>query len=265
MPPPPLKSSKTHSLTPKTSGLRNIKLVLEYDGAQYSGFQRQPGKQTIQREIEKALKRLLSQTTKIAAASGRTDAGVHASSQVVSVRTSSALDLNRIQMGLNYYLPKDIAVIAADEVSPGFHARYSAKTKVYEYRIWNNRVRSPLRANRYYHVPLALDMAVMKAAAKFMIGEHDFSSFCSTGSVRRDPIRHVKKLTLRRVGDEILMSIEANGFLYHMVRNIAGTLIEAGRGKATADDIKAILESRGRRKSLHNAPGHALALVRVTY
>lgn len=244
---------------------RNIKLVLEYDGARYSGFQKQPGNLTIQREIEKALKQLLNQTIKIAAASGRTDAGVHASSQVVSVRTSSKLDLNRIQMGLNYYLPQDIAVISAQDVSTDFHARYSAKTKVYEYRIWNNRVRSPLRASRYNHVPLALDMNVMKAAAKHMIGQHDFSSFCSTGSLRRDPIRHVKKLTLRRSGDEILMRIEANGFLYHMVRNIAGTLIEAGRGKATAEDVKAILASCGRRKSLHNAPGHALELVHVTY
>ena len=244
---------------------RNIKLVLEYDGAGYSGFQKQPGKPTIQRELEKALKQLFNQTTKIAAASGRTDAGVHASSQIVSVRTESSLDLHRIQMGLNYYLPHDVAVISAQEAASDFHARYSAKTKVYEYRIWNNRVRSPLRASRYYHVPFALDLKIMQMAAKVFIGKHDFSSFCSTGSARRDPVRHVKKITLRRSGDEILMRIEANGFLYHMVRNIMGTLIVAGRGKATLEDVQAILASCGRRKSLHNAPGHALALVHVTY
>lgn len=244
---------------------RNIKLVLEYDGARYSGFQKQPGKLTIQREIEKALKQLLNQSTKIAAASGRTDAGVHASCQVVNFRTLSMLGLNRIHMGLNYYLPQDIAVILADEELPGFHARYSAKSKVYEYRIWNHRVRSPLRALRYYHVPFSLDLRVMQSAAKVLIGRHDFSSFCSAGGARRDPVRHVKRLSLRRKGNEILIRIEANGFLYHMVRNIVGTLVEVGRGKAAADEVAAILASRGSRKSLHNAPGHALALVRVTY
>lgn len=245
--------------------MRNLKLVLEYAGANYSGFQRQPGKLTIQREIERALKQLLNTPTKIAAASGRTDAGVHAAGQVVSVKTSSKLDLHRIQMGLNYYLPQDISVVSVEDVPLDFHARYSAKTKVYEYRIWNNRVRSPLRASRYYHVPYALNMSVMKTAAKLMVGQHDFSSFCSTGSARRDPVRRVKRLTFRQSGDEILMRIEANGFLYHMVRNIVGTLIEAGRGKATAEEVKLILESCGRRKSLHNAPGHALVLVNVTY
>ncbi len=249
----------------KESSHRNIKIILEYDGARYSGFQKQPGKQTIQREIEKALKRLLNESAKISAASGRTDAGVHASFQVVNFKTENPLALNRIQMGLNYYLPRDIAVISAQDVPADFHARFSARTKAYEYRIWNNRVRSPLRAARYYHVPFALDLNVMRAAAKFIIGKHDFSSFCSTGSARRDPIRKVTKLTLRRADDEILMRIEANGFLYHMVRNIAGTLIEVGRGKASPEDVQAILASCGKRKSLHNAPGHALALVSVTY
>jgi len=249
---------------PESSG-RNVKLVLEYDGARYSGFQKQPGKLTIQKEIEKALKQLFNQSTKITSASGRTDAGVHASSQIVNVQTSSTLALNRIHMGLNYYLPPDIAVLSVQDVLPDFHARYSAKAKAYEYRIWNHRVRSPLRAARYYHVPFELDLSVMQAAAKSLIGRHDFSSFCSTGSARRDPVRHVKRLTLRRSGDEIVVRIEANGFLYHMVRNIVGTLIEAGRGKAAPEDVKAILDSCGKRKSLHNAPGHALSLVCVTY
>jgi tRNA pseudouridine38-40 synthase len=244
---------------------RNIKIILEYDGTRYCGFQKQPGKQTIQQEIEKALKRLLSKPVKISAASGRTDAGVHASFQVVNFKTAKPLALNRIQMGLNYYLPPDIAVVSAQDAPPDFHARYSAKKKIYEYRIWNHRVRSPLRASQYYHVPFALDLKVMQAAAKTLIGKHDFSSFCSTGSARRDPVRRVTKLAIRKRGDEIIMRIEANGFLYHMVRNIAGTLIEAGRGKATAEDVKAILTSCGRRKSLHNAPGHALALAHVTY
>ncbi len=245
--------------------LRNIKLVLEYDGARYSGFQRQPGKPTIQSEFEKALKKLFGKRTKIAAASGRTDAGVHASHQVVSLRTASTLALTRIQPGLNHYLPQDIAVIAIAEAPQKFHARFSAKSKVYEYRIWNSRIRSPLRAMRTYHVPYALDLKAMQAAAAHLVGKHDFSAFCSTGSGRRDPVRRVKKLTLRRTGDEIVMRIEADGFLYHMVRTIAGTLVEAGRGKRTAAEVKALLEPGTVCKAGPNAPGHALTLAKVSY
>ena len=245
--------------------LRNIQLVLEYDGAAYSGFQRQLKKATIQGELEKALQSLFGYPMKIGSASGRTDAGVHASHQVVHLRLVSELTAERIQMGLNYYLPPDIAVMSAKEVPADFHARFSAKAKAYEYRIWNGRPRSPLRASRFHHVPAALSLTVMRRAAKHLVGEHDFSSFCSTGSARRNPVRHVKKLTLRKQGHEILMRIEANGFLYHMVRNIAGTLIEAGRGKVGDEEVRQILASKGKRKALYNAPAHALSLVSVTY
>lgn len=246
-------------------GARTLKLVLEYDGTGYSGFQSQPGKVTIQSVLEKALSRLFAAPAKIAAASGRTDAGVHAAHQVVSLKTDSVLPLRRIQSGLNYYLPRDIAVISVEEAPAGFHARFQAKSKAYEYRIWNHRVRSPLRAARSYHVPFELDLKAMKKAAALLTGRHDFGAFCSSGSGRSDTVRTIKKLTLQTSEHDLLLRVEADGFLYHMVRHLAGTLVEVGRGKLAPLEMKRFLEAGTKRKSPFNAPAHALSLVSVTY
>ena len=245
--------------------MRNIKLIMEYDGACYSGFQRQPAKPTIQSALEKALRKLFGKRTKIIAASGRTDAGVHALGQVVNFKTSSPLKLNRIQLGINFYLPKDIAVRSIKEVPTEFHARFSAKSKVYEYRIWNDPVRSPLQMARTYQVPYGLDLKVMREAAAFLEGRHDFSAFCSTGGSLRDPVRTIRRLALIKRAGELVIRIEADGFLYHMVRNISGTLIEVGRGKLKSGDVLEFLLARKRHRLIYNAPGHALTLVKVRY
>ncbi len=258
-------SPKTHDSSLKTFPFRNIRLILEYDGARYSGFQRQPVKPTIQSELEKALRRLFGSRTKIASASGRTDAGVHASGQIVNFKTQSLLPLHRIWLGINFYLPKDIAVRAIEEVPAKFHARFNAKSKVYEYRIWNDPVRSPLRMSRTYQVPYKLDLRAMRDAAAFLKGRHDFSAFCSTGGALRDPVRTILRLELIKRGNELGIRIEADGFLYHMVRNIAGTLIEVGRGRLQSGDVRDFLLARKRHRAIYNAPPHALTLVKVSY
>ena len=244
---------------------RNFKLTLEYDGAAFFGFQRQPGKRTIQSELEKALSKLFNRRTKIKAASGRTDTGVHAVHQVVHIGVVTALPVRRIQAGLNYYLPQEAAVREVREVPSDFHARFSAKSKVYEYRIWNDPVRSPLRARHFLHVPRPLDIAAMKAAAKIFVGKHDFSGFCSTNSAVRNPVRRISRFTVVKRGSEIILRVRADGFLYHMVRNLAGALIESGYGRLKPEDLKKFLAARSRKNAFFSAPAHGLSLVSVTY
>ena len=247
--------------------MRNIKLVLEYDGSAFFGFQRQPGKPTIQEALEKALSSFFNRKMKIAAASGRTDAGVHAESQVVNFKTSSSHKLWQIQKGLNALLPPSVVVKAIQEVPDDFHARYSVRSKVYEYRIWNHSCRSPLVAGRTVHVPYSLDIAAMRKAAKAFVGKHDFRSFTSVSALKKGTscVRTIKRFQVKRQGHLIVMLIEADGFLYHMVRNIAGTLLEVGRSKRKAVEIEPILKAKDRRFSGMTAPSEGLTLTKVSY
>ncbi len=250
--------------------MRNIKLILEYDGSDFFGFQKQPGKSTIQEVLEKALSSFFDRKMKISAASGRTDAGVHAEGQVVNFKTASLRELWQIQKGLNALLPPPVVVKEIEEAPADFHSRYSAKSKIYEYRIWNHSCRSPLLAGRAFHVPQSLNMLKMRKAAKFFVGRHDFRSFTSESQVakgRKDVsfIRTVKELRIQKQGSLILIHIEADGFLYHMVRNIAGTLLEVGRGLRESVDIGTILDARDRRMSGMTAPSEGLVLYKATY
>ncbi len=253
---------------------RNIKLIVEYDGTDFYGFQSQPVKPTIQQALEKALHGLFQEKIKITAASGRTDAGVHAEAQVVNFKTTSELLLHRVERGLNHFLPDSISVLSAEEVSADFHARFHAISKTYEYRIWNLSARPAIWRNRAYHESAPLDLALMKKAAKYLIGKHDFRAFTSeekivkSRDVRRDQIsfiRTVKKITLKKMGHMIVMSVEADGFLYHMVRNFAGTLVAVGKGKLRPQDIKTILKSHDRKKAAETLPAHGLCLKKVIY
>ena len=247
--------------------LRNIKLVLEYNGSPFSGFQRQPGKSTIQEVLEKALASFFDRKVKIAAASGRTDAGVHAVGQIVNFKISSAHNLWQIQKGLNALLPPSVVVKAIKEVPADFHARYSARSKIYEYRIWNHSCRSPLIAGCSFHVPSSLDIAAMRKAAKTVVGKHDFRSFTSVSALKKGTscVRTIKRFQIKRQGHLIVMLVEADGFLYHMVRNMAGTLLEVGRGKRKSGDIAAILKAKDRRFSGMTAPSEGLTLIKVSY
>lgn len=247
--------------------MRNIKLVLEYNGSTFFGFQKQPGKPTIQEVLEKALAGFFDRKMKIAAASGRTDTGVHAEGQVVNFRASSAHELWQIQKGLNALLPPSVVVKEIEEVPPGFHARYCVRSKAYEYRIWNHPCRSPLIAGRAFHVPYLLSFTKMRQAAKAFLGKHDFRSFTSVSAMKKGSpcVRTIKRFQIKRKGHLILMCVEADGFLYHMIRNMAGTLLEVGRGKRKAGDIAAILKAKDRRLAGMTAPSEGLTLIRVTY
>lgn len=248
--------------------MRNIKLVLEYDGSTFFGFQRQPHHPTIQEALEKALSIIFRRKMKIAAASGRTDAGVHAEGQVVNFKTSSDKELRQIQRGLNALLPQPIVVSGIEEVSPGFHARFSIKSKTYEYRVWNHPYRSPLIAGRAFHVPFYLDIARMRRAAKFFIGRHDFRSFTSVTAMKKKDascVRTIKRFQIKKQGYLILIQVEADGFLYHMIRNMVGTLLEVGRGKRPPEEIATVLKGRDRRLAGMTAPSEGLTFLEAFY
>ncbi len=248
--------------------MRNIKLVLEYDGSTFFGFQKQPLHPTIQEALEKALSIFFRHKMKIAAASGRTDAGVHAEGQVVNFRTASAEPIAKIQRGLNALLPQSIVVSGIEEVPQDFHARYSIKSKIYEYRIWNHPYRSPLIAGRAFHVPFHLNISSMRRAAKLLTGKHDFRSFTSPSAIKKMNIsfvRTVKRFLVKKQGYLILFHVEADGFLYHMIRNMVGTLLEVGRGKRTPGSIAEVLKAKDRRFAGMAVPSEGLTLIEVTY
>ena len=247
--------------------MRNIKLVLEYNGSAFFGFQKQPGKPTIQEALEKALSSFFDRKMKIGAASGRTDTGVHAEGQVVHFKTASAHELWQIQKGLNALLPPSIVAKDIEEVPAAFHARYSVRSKVYEYRIWNHACRSPLIAGRAFHVPQKLNVAKMRQAAKVLVGKHDFRSFTSVTALKKGSscVRTIKYFQIKRQGPLLRIRVEANGFLYHMIRNMVGTLLEVGRGKRQVKDIASILKAKDRRLAGMTAPAEGLTLIKVTY
>jgi tRNA pseudouridine38-40 synthase len=257
--------------------MRNVKVVLEYDGTRFYGFQRQPGRQTIQSAFERALSKLFGRKIKIQSASGRTDSGVHAAGQVINFKVDTDLKLYQIERGLNHYLPKEIAVMKAEDVDEGFHARFCARSKIYEYSVWHHSSRSPLTSRYAHHVYGELDLKKMRVGARILTGHHDFRSFSGSypkdedagfGKIsekERSTERTVKRLEIYRSGHMVRFVIEADGFLYHMVRNIVGTLLELGRGKLTVDKLKEILKARDRRCAGMTAPACGLKLVSVTY
>ncbi len=244
--------------------MRNIKLIIAYDGTCYHGWQIQPNVETIQGTIERKLAQITGETVRLVA-SGRTDTGVHAMGQVAHFKTHSSLDVLSFLRGLNSLLPEDILVKDVEEVDEAFHARFSAKGKVYEYRIFNGELPSPFHRHFSWFVPAKLDLASMREAAMKLKGSHDFSSFCSTGS---DHLSHIREIYTIDVGirrDLIIIGVEATAFLKQMVRNIVGTLVEVGRRKLTPSQFGDILEARDRRRAGIAAPAQGLFLVRVNY
>jgi tRNA pseudouridine38-40 synthase len=245
--------------------LRNIGFIFEYDGTDFSGWQLQPGQRTVHLEVRKVLETVLQHPEVVVHCSGRTDAGVHALYQVAHIETENPLPTERIRGALNAMLPRDIAVLAVSEMPEGFHARRSAASKTYFYRILNRRQRSALDRLRAWHVMPRLDLEAMAEAARHLVGEQDFKSFEGHLSEAKTTVRNIFDVTLRREEDELHLRVTGNGFLKHMVRNLAGTLVEVGLGKRKAADMRTILDAKDRRAAGQTAPPHPLFLERVYY
>jgi tRNA pseudouridine38-40 synthase len=245
---------------------KNIRLNLTYDGSQYHGWQRQNNGVTIQEVVEEKLETMCGGPIKLMA-SGRTDAGVHAMEQVCNFRTGSDIKPDAIKRGLNSLLPDDIHVNTVDEVPGEFHARYSAISKVYEYRILNRTAPNVFLRQHLWHIRIPLDKEAMARCLATLKGRHDFSSFKSSGSNNTNPIRSISRAELNGPDkDDILrIIIEADGFLRHMVRNIVGTVVEVGLGKMSTDEFGAVLESKDRQAAGIKAPAQGLFLVSVRY
>jgi tRNA pseudouridine38-40 synthase len=239
-------------------------LGIEYDGHTYSGWQAQTGLQTIQGTLEIALTKIAAEPVKIFCA-GRTDAGVHGIGQVVHFDTNAVRVPHAWTLGTNTHLPANIAVRWAEEVDSGFHARFSALSRRYRYVIYNSPIRSAVLAARVTWARYALDVDRMQLAANYLIGEHDFSSFRSSNCESKTPIRHVREIKVWRENDYVIFEIEANAFLHHMVRNIAGVLIRVGRGQDTPESVQQILHARDRRVAFETAPATGLYFIEVRY
>jgi tRNA pseudouridine38-40 synthase len=245
--------------------MRTIKLTIEYDGTNYIGWQVQSRGSTIQGMIEEKVAFLTGEKVHLIG-SGRTDAGAHAIAQVAHFKTSSRLDVNSIRRALNSLLPSDIAIRKVEETDESFHARKGAKSKIYEYRILNEDIRSAFHRFYAWHVPHKLDLREMKQATHVLVGEHDFSSFRSVGTPNRSTIRRVIRAEWKKGRDGILrFEIEANGFLKQMVRAIVGTLVEIGKGRISFEEFQRILESKDRKKAGPTAPARGLFLKEVKY
>lgn len=244
----------------------NFRLTLEYDGTDYCGWQLQAGgERTVQGVIEAAIQRVTGEAVRIHGA-GRTDAGVHAEGQVASVQLPTRLAAAALQRALNANLPADVAVVEAAVVDDGFHARFSARGKLYRYRVWNGDVRSPLRARRSHADPRVVDLGQMALAAKALVGRHDFSSFQAAGTQVESTVRTLTRLDITGHGGvEIGFEVAGDGFLRHMVRNLVGILLEVGRGRREPAAMAEILAARDRSRAGPTAPARGLTLVEVNY
>ncbi|MBI5189360.1 MAG: tRNA pseudouridine(38-40) synthase TruA [Nitrospirae bacterium] len=244
--------------------MKNIKLVLEYDGTNYCGWQVQPHVVTLQGTLENAIFKVSGEKVRVTA-SGRTDGGVHAWGQVANFHTDAVQSGRAWQGGLNHFLPPDMRVLDASEANPEFHSRHSAKGKLYEYIVVNRFVHSPIRRSHAWHVGVHLDLDAMTKAAAHLLGEHDFTSLRAVACDAKNPVRELRSLSITKDGDAVKFRLGANAFLRHMVRNIVGTLVEVGRGRMKPDYIPALLDARDRMKAGPTAPPQGLYLVEVEY
>ena len=245
--------------------MRNFKIVLQYDGTRYQGWQRQISTDnTIQGKIEALLSKMCDTPVEIQGA-GRTDAGVHAYGQVANFHIDTDKTAEEVMAYMNTYLPEDISVISCEEKPERFHSRLNAKGKVYQYCIWNSDMKPVFRRKYVHQVPGELDMEAMKQAAALLCGTHDYQSFTSTKRSKKSTVRTVKSIDMERRGEELVFTFKGDGFLYHMVRIMMGTLIEVGLGIRKAEEIPAVLEAKDRSKAGHLIPGNGLALMEVVY
>lgn len=245
--------------------MRNIKLTIEYAGTNYAGWQVQDKEhRTLQETLEKALQKILQKRVKIIG-SGRTDAGVHAQAQVANFKTDSSIAIEKLQKALNAVLPDDISLVKTEEAGLDFHSRFSAKSKVYRYTILNRSSRPAILKDTVYFFPYPLNLKLMRKEARAILGRRNFKSFQAADKKERDATRTIKNLKITRGKDFVYIDIEADGFLYNMVRNIVGTLVEIGRGKLAGGSTKKILLARNRRFAGPAVPAKGLCLLEVKY
>ncbi len=255
--------------------MRNLRLILSYDGADFAGWQVQPGRTTVQGALASAIGRLSGENV-LPQGSGRTDAGVHALAQVASFTSASAIPAENWMRALNDILPPSIRVLEVTEAAPEFHARKSARAKTYRYRIYRRAVCPPFLARYVWHYPYPLEESAMVAAAGVVLGEHDFTSFAAVdaervermaaeGNDHTSNVRTILSSSWTRVGDELIYTVRGSGFLHHMVRNLAGTFLLVGKGTVSVEDMRRILEARERSAAGPTAPASGLYLVEVEY
>lgn len=247
-----------------TLSIRRVMIYVAYDGTNYHGWQLQPECITIEGKLNEALSNLLNTDIKVIGAS-RTDAGVHAMGNVAVFDTVSRIPADKFPYALNERLPEDIRVLEGKEVDINFHPRKCDTKKTYEYHILNTQFEIPIKSRYTYHVYSKLDLELMNKAARYIEGEHDFTSFCSVNTQSDTRIRTIYNLDITKENDEIIISVSGNGFLYNMVRIIAGTLIEVGKGKLTPDSIKEIIDAMDRTKAGPTAPAKGLLLKKYEF
>lgn len=244
--------------------MKRIKLTIAYDGTNYCGWQVQPNGITIEEVLNKALTKMLDEEIIIIGAS-RTDSGVHAMGNVAVFDTETTIPAEKIAVALNQRLPDDIVITKSEEVPLDFHPRYCDCSKTYEYHIINTRIPIPTKRLTNYFVSYVLDIDKMRQAASYLVGEHDFVSFCNVRTDVENTVRTITDLDILTNGNEITIRITGNGFLYNMVRIIVGTLIRVGRGFYEPDRVKEILEAKDRKVAGVTAPAHGLMLVEIKY
>ena len=244
--------------------MRRIKLIVAYDGTEYSGWQIQPEAPTIEMYLDKAIHELTGENVHVTGAS-RTDAGVHAYGNVAVFDTESTIPGDRFTFALNRYLPDSIVIQDSWEVAGDFHPRHCNTRKTYEYRILNTAVPLPQKRNYTWHVAGSIDIEKMREAAAYIVGEHDFKSFCCVRTQAESTVRTIYSLEILQEGSEIIIRIKGNGFLYNMVRIITGTLIQVGKGRFQPEYVKQMLEAKDRTVAGQTAPPQGLTLVGIEY
>jgi tRNA pseudouridine38-40 synthase len=242
----------------------NIKVVLEYDGSGFAGWQQQAHGRTVEAELKRALRELTGVEHKVYAA-GRTDAGAHAEGQVVSFEMDGRITPIRLVAALNATLPEDVSVLTAEVAPDGFHARYSARWRRYRYRYLDRRARPALERGRCWHVGTPLDVDTMSAAAKALVGKHDWTSYCSASEPPGGRVREMRSAKVTRHGDFVELELVAEGFLRGLARSIAGALAEVGRGRKPPEWVGEVLAAKDRRLAPRTAPAGGLTLVEVIY
>ena len=242
--------------------MQNYKITLSYDGTEFHGWQRQPDRKTVQSTLETTLTQITQKKISVIGA-GRTDAGVHALAQVAHFKANLRMDEDEILRALNSLLPQDIRITSLSRAAPDFHARKSARSKIYKYRILHSPTISPFVVRYALHWPSALDVNLMRRAAPLFIREADFTAFSSNRLL--DPVRRITRSEIKKKGTEIIYTVEANGFLRYMVRTIVGTLLETGKGKFSPEQIEELFKQKKRSLASPTAPAKGLCLIKVNY